>query len=209
MRIAVIGWGPLIWCPGCLRIKSRWHCDGPALPIEFARISSDGRLTLVIHPGPHEQRTPEQRTYWALSEFDDLKAARKNLQDREDAKSLDDIPSLTSDGQEQGKIDREIAAQIRAWLSGRQNVQASVWTGLRSNWPQKSSGKQFMSQDAFAYLRELETEKGQTTANRAREYIRNAPPQIQTPLRRMMQVEKGWEDAILPTILFEHAKGNA
>jgi hypothetical protein len=49
--IAVIGWGSLIWCPGILRTKSRWHSDGPALPIEFARISGDNRLSLVIHPG--------------------------------------------------------------------------------------------------------------------------------------------------------------
>jgi hypothetical protein len=74
MQIAVIGWGSLIWCPGSLQIKSRWHSDGPALPIEFARISNDKRLTLVIQPG-----SPDQRTYWALSEFDDLKAARANL----------------------------------------------------------------------------------------------------------------------------------
>jgi hypothetical protein len=138
-----------------------------------------------------------------LSEFDDLKAARKNLQDREVAKNLDDIPSLTSDGQEQGKIDREIAAKIRAWLSARQDVQASVWTGLRSNWPQKRRGQQFTSQDAVAHLRELEGEEDQTMADRARQYIRNTPPQIQTPVRRMIQVEKGWEDARLPTILFE------
>src|SRR5437870_1628490 len=80
MQIAVIGWGSLIWCPGCLRIKSRWHCDGPALPIEFARISGDKRLTLVIHPGSPEETTPDQRTYWALSELENLTAARKNLQ---------------------------------------------------------------------------------------------------------------------------------
>src|SRR6266853_6170829 len=93
MQISVVGWGSLIWCPGCLRIKSRWHSDGPALPIEFARISRDKRLTLVIQSG-----SPEQRTYWALSEFGDLKVARENLQAREGTSSKH-IHSLTADGQ--------------------------------------------------------------------------------------------------------------
>jgi hypothetical protein len=55
MKIAVIGWGSLIWCPGSLRIQTAWHNDGPSLPIEFARILKDGRLTLVIRPGSVHQ----------------------------------------------------------------------------------------------------------------------------------------------------------
>lgn len=49
MAIAILGWGSLIWCPGNLRIRGPWRHDGPVLPIEFARISADGRLTLVVH----------------------------------------------------------------------------------------------------------------------------------------------------------------
>jgi hypothetical protein len=204
MRIAVIGWGSLVWCPACLQIKSRWHSDGPALPIEFARISSDKRLTLVIFPG-----SPDQHTYWALSEFDGLKAARENLQAREGTTSKH-IRSLTADGQEEGAVDPKISASIREWLAGHQSLHAAIWTGLISNWWEKR-GKQFTPEDAVAYLRELESQRDQAKANydRAREYIRNAPLQIQTTVRRMMQVEKGWEDAKLPTILFERAEGDA
>lgn len=32
MKIAVIAWGSLIWCPGSLQIGSWWHKDGPVLP---------------------------------------------------------------------------------------------------------------------------------------------------------------------------------
>jgi hypothetical protein len=205
MEIAVIGWGSLIWCPGCLRIKSRWHSDGPALPIEFARISGDKRLTLVIHPGSREQPTPDQRTYWALSEFDHVKDARKNLQAREGAKYLADIHSVTIDGQEEGKVEPDISARIREWLTGRQGVLAAIWTGLPSNWPQQRKGKQFTHEDAVMYLRELETERDQVKAayDRAREYITNAPSQVQTPIRKTMREERGWEDATLPEVLFE------
>jgi hypothetical protein len=204
MEIAVIGWGSLIWYPGCLRIKSRWRSDGPFLPIEFARISNDGRLTLVIHPGPPEQPTPDQRTYWALSEFDSPKDARANLQLREGAKNLDDIPSLISDGQEQGKIDRQIAAKIREWLNCRQDVQAAVWAGLQSNWERKQ-GTKFKLAEAVKYLIKLERNGDEADASydRAREYVTNTPPQIQTPVRKMMREKKGWEDAILSAVLFE------
>jgi len=212
MQIAVIAWGSLIWCPGSLQIKSRWHADGPTLPIEFARISGDRRLTLVIHPGSPQEPTPEQQTYWALmGESEDIKAARKNLQAREGATYLDDIHSVTTEGQTEGKADPDISARICKWLNERQNLKAAVWTGLETNWPDKQNGQQFTREGAVAYLRKLETERDQAKViyDRAREYISNAPSQIQTPVRRIMQVKKGWEDATLPTILFERTEEGA
>jgi hypothetical protein len=204
MQIAVIGWGSLIWCPGCLQIGSRWHSDGPTLPIEFARISSDKRLTLVIHEGSPEEPTPDQQTYWAISKFEDLNVAQENLQARE-ATSRERIHSVTTDGREKGAVNPEISRRVGEWLKRRQNIQAAIWTGLPSNWPQQRNGKQFTRADAVTYLRELESERGQAKAayDRAREYFSNAPSQVQTPLRKTMREERGWEDATLPEILFE------
>ena len=48
MSIAILSWGSLTWNPRDLPISGKWQQDGPVLPIEFSRISSDGRLTLVI-----------------------------------------------------------------------------------------------------------------------------------------------------------------
>jgi hypothetical protein len=48
MRIAILGWGSLIWKPNGLPMSGDWKRGGPVLPIEFSRVSSDGRLTLVI-----------------------------------------------------------------------------------------------------------------------------------------------------------------
>jgi hypothetical protein len=149
MQVAVIAWGSLIWCPGSLQIKSKWFTDGPLLPIEFARISGDGRLTLVIHPG-----SPKQKTYWALSSSNSLANARLNLQAREKAKHLDDIRSTAVDDHTEGRIDSEIAALIQEWLKGRRDVNAAVWTGLPSNWLNKR-GRQFSLEDAMVCLREL------------------------------------------------------
>ena len=50
MKIAILGWGSLLWQPKDLQFDKEigWSKNGPMLPIEFARISKDGRLTLVI-----------------------------------------------------------------------------------------------------------------------------------------------------------------
>lgn len=48
MNITILGWGSLIWDQRDLPISGDWQLGGPALPIEFSRISRDGRLTLVI-----------------------------------------------------------------------------------------------------------------------------------------------------------------
>jgi len=72
MNIAVIGWGSIIWSTRVLRVRTRWNIDGPFLPVEFARISNDGRLTLVLCPG-----NEGQRTYWAMSEFENLDLAMR------------------------------------------------------------------------------------------------------------------------------------
>jgi len=204
MQIAVIGWGSLIWCPGCLRIKTRWHSDGPALPIEFARISADKRLTLVIHIG-----SSDQRTYWALSEFETLEEARENLKAREGT-NLKHIHSLATDGEEQGEIDRQVATKIREWLKTRRNFQAAIWTGLPSNWDERR-GHPFSPGDAFRYLQELEEARDQAISvyNRAREYVTNAPSQIQTVVRKMVREKIGWKDSITPPILLEPGPSKA
>jgi hypothetical protein len=48
MKIACIGWGSLIWDNGNLDSKGDWQNDGPMIPVEFARQSKNGRITLVI-----------------------------------------------------------------------------------------------------------------------------------------------------------------
>jgi hypothetical protein len=198
MNIAIIGWGSLIWCPGCLRIKTRWRLDGPKLPIEFARISQDERLTLVIHLG-----SEDQPTYWAVSELTTLDEARRNLQEREGAK-LADIHYFTRNGRATPGILPEVITRTRDWLASHSQLDVVMWTGLRSDWKEKR-GKDFSIEDAINYLAELEAARNQVSAtyNRAREYIRNTPPHVQTPVRRAMRA-RGWQDAELPIDLFEN-----
>lgn len=164
MNITILGWGSLIWCPGGLRIKTRWHVDGPSLPIEFARISQDDRLTLVIQPG-----SAAQSTYWAISEFADLKDARQNLKTREKTKSSD-IHHVLQDGTRKGDAPAGIAETIKIWMSQRADIDAVVWTGLQSNWREKR-GRDFTVDDARDFLLALEAERdrAKATYDRARE----------------------------------------
>ncbi len=207
MRIAVIGWGSLVWCSGCLQIKSKWYADGPELPIEFARISEDGRLTLVIYSGPPEHPTPVQRTYWALSALDEMQASRQNLHLREGKPGMKYIVSVTREGIEEGTIEPNTSNRIRAWLQSRKDVDAAIWTGLDTKWPSWAPGDKFSHENAITYLQRLESEKSQTAAtlSRFREYICNTPSQVDTPLRKKLRT-MGCEDAKLPTVLFEESQ---
>jgi len=184
MKIAVLGWGSLVWCRAQLQIKSAWQRDGPRLEIEFARISKDGRLTLVIHPG-----SGEQQVYWAVSEFEDVTATIENLADREGcAKS-----KIGVERREHASAD----VPIGDWLKRNEDVDAAVWTNLRSNWVDKRD-KEFSCEDALLYVRDL----GRQKRARAELYVRNAPSQIQTNLRQRLRSELRWSDNQLSRVLF-------
>jgi len=71
MKIAYIGWGSLIWKQGSLKLRGIWQSDGPYLPVEFARVSQDGRLTLVLCRG-----VSSVQTLWAYAEEENLNAAQ-------------------------------------------------------------------------------------------------------------------------------------
>ena len=195
--IAVLGWGSLIWCPGGLRIRTLWRPDGPRLPIEFARISQDDRLTLVIHPA-----SPDQPTYWALSELTTLNDARENLKSREKSKSSD-IHHVLRDGSASDGASQQTIRTITEWIAQRPAVAAVVWTGLPSNWQEKR-GRAFSEEDAIGFLSDLEAARDRAKAayERAREYLTNTPSVVDTPLRQAMRA-RGWRDIQLSSTLFE------
>jgi hypothetical protein len=201
LNIGVIGWGSLIWCPGSLRIKTKWRTGGPMLPIEFARISDDGRLTLVIHPG-----SAPQQTYWAVSDLTDLEDARRNLKEREGCRDTA-VHYLSQDGAH-APILPAVAKELTTWLANhKKEVQAVIWTGLKTNWPAKRC-RAFSPEDAMRYLEELDATHTRTKLvyDRAKEYIQKAPVSIQTEVRTLAH-RRGWKDARLPAALFEGHQG--
>ena len=84
---AILAWGSLTWEPKTLEFHKAfgWQKDGPVLPIEFARISKDGRLTLVIT----ENGTPVT-TYFTIANFyTTTDEAIQNLRKRESCNLVD------------------------------------------------------------------------------------------------------------------------
>jgi hypothetical protein len=97
-----------------------------------------------------------------------------------------------------------VRGKIKEWLNLKREVGAVVWTNLGTNW-QGKRGNAFTCEDAVRYLEELE-QRGQEAADclkRAREYIRNAPEQIQPQVRKRIRVRSDWTDNKLAETLFE------
>src|SRR2546425_1978765 len=122
MQIACLGWGSLVWDPRSLPVRSIWFCDGPLIPIEFARQSSGDRITIVI------ANVPERvRTLWALLAAPNLNTAKTDLAEREEiSKNIErDIAFWTSNQ----KSDHPEVDVIGAWAS-RTGLDGVVWTAL-------------------------------------------------------------------------------
>ncbi len=190
MRIAILGWGSLIWCPRDLATEGDWRPDGPWLPIEFARISGEkaARLTLVLL----EAVEPIQ-TYWIRSAKSRLDEARENLRVREgEGLDLGDIGYITRDGCGWFVPFAQIERPLRDWLKGKPDLEAVIWTGLGSNFEAKRR-RPFSVENAVEWLRDLRATNQQA---RAEKYIRCAPPQTDTEVRRQVRKHFQWTDRV-------------
>ena len=181
MRIAILGWGSLIWCPRGLPQEGSWEKGGPHLPIEFSRISSDGRITLVIDPTNGES-VP---TRFALSPRADLEDAICDLRTREGTTATNIGFIDLKHGTERCKVYPKAAAVIHDWAKGKE-FDGVVWTDLPPNF-QDELRMPFSLENAQKYLNGLP----KSVAQQARKYIQNAPPEVDTPLRRNL-LQSGW-----------------
>ena len=178
--IACIGWGSLIWDGRNLDVDGRWRANGPAMPVEFARQSSDGRVTLVIVQG-----FASVPTLWSVFNARDLAEARESLRQRER------IPrsragDLIADWHRGENPVSEPDATISAWAAAR-DLEAAVWTNL----PPKFAGHDGRiptEADVVAYLQALESEARAA----AEQYVRRAPRQVATAYRRRIEKVLGW-----------------
>jgi hypothetical protein len=178
--IVCIGWGSLIWDRRNLDVDGLWRVDGPMLPVEFARQSSDGRITLVLGRG-----FAPVPALWSVFNTRDLAEARESLRVRED------IPrSRAAESIAQWRRGEHASAEpettIPGWAAAR-NLEAAVWTNLRPKFA-GTNGRIPTESEVVAYLRTLE---GQARAA-AEEYVRCAPRQIATAYRRAIEKALDW-----------------
>ncbi len=160
LRIAILGWGSLIWDPRGLPYDGHWQKGGPTLPIEFSKISNDGRLTLVI-----DSQGGQVSTRYAVSSRSTLSDAICDLSVREGTNE-DKIGHVATDEAIGTDATKSI---IKAWAIANE-FDAVVWTNLKPDF-QKKQGN-FSPEAARQYLDGL---KGPCLRNAVR-YIKRAPP---------------------------------
>lgn len=172
MKIAVLGWGSLIWNPkrnsGALNLADdKWFSDGPELPVEFARISRDKRLTLVLFPSG--EKVP---VLWAMMAPNNLEEAIDNL------RKVEGIPAYSKDrigyvnlqsGGQRSSVVADIADEIRRW-GYMKKVEAVIWVDLPPKF-EEETGTEFTEDNVISYLNNLANH----SKKKAEEYIIRAP----------------------------------
>jgi len=185
-RIVVLAWGSLVWDPRDLDLEDgAWYEDGPRLPVEFSRVSSDRRLTLALTRGAD----PVQ-VLWAYMGTDAVGEAVWSLSQREGAKP-ENVGFLDLDNGEYWcrTVDEHIPT-IRDWAREKnqagEDIGVVIWSDLKPNF-EKKARKELSAENVLSFLEGLRPE----IKVRAKEYIEKAPGQTQTPIRDA--VKNAWD----------------
>ena len=190
-RIGCLAWGSLVWDPRTLPKAGGFREDGPRLPIEFSRVSLDGRVTLVIDPAARAIQT-----LWVPLAARSLEEAVVELGVREKIApamrtkwvgrlKANDPTAAGGDGDTDGSH----RAVIAAWLED-QSLDAVVWTALPSRGPDGEAKRPHFD----LLLEHLKSLDGEARA-RAEEYIRRTPGTIRTAYRSRFEEVLGWVPA--------------
>lgn len=188
MKIAILGWGSLIWDQRDLPIVGGWQQDGPKIWLEFSRISKKGErarcLTLVID----ERSAEESLSLYTTSPRTDLAQAIADLQAREGT-APDDIGFCGVAAGRFASLARsrhpQSCERIRAWAQ-ENGFEAVIWTALARRFKDELHIP-FSPAAALSYLNGLPA----ITKGKAVAYIQKAPAQIMTPFRRLFLAQPG------------------
>ena len=152
--------------------KSEWFDDGPLVPVEFARQSGGGRITLVV-----EWTARSVRVLWALLDTTCQEEACRRLAKREGIKRK--ISEHVGQWR-QGRT--EPIAGIEEWAIAR-DLDVVVWTVLPAKF--RDVERTPRMEEVITYLRNL---RG-TERDAAEEYVRRTPQQVDTEYRRGIEAE--------------------
>lgn len=182
MKIAILGWGSLIWQPKDLKYNKElgWDKNGPYLPIEFSRISGDGRVTLII-----DNNAKQVQTLYAISLYEKLDEAILDLAVREGCLK-DKIGRYDKGSGEFIPNNFSYQKEIKEWIKNTY-CDAVIWTNLGKRFKNKI-GLTHSDKNVIQYLETLPEE----TKVFAEEYIRKAPKQIETPIRKVIEEKFEW-----------------
>ena len=189
--VAVGAWGSLIWQPPAYfhaAEPKRWRRDGPALPLECARINKNGLLVMcLVEDAATWAAVVPMPACWIVHAEQDVAAARQNLLQCERAVSLDHI-GVWQRGQAPGP---GAHGKVAAWATAK-GLSGAVWAATPPRQPP------FTADSAVEFLKGLHP----TDQQLARLCVQKAPAQIQTPLRTRFREALDWQDEALPAHLF-------
>ncbi len=186
LRIGCLAWGSLLWDPRTLPVSGPFRDDGPMLPIEFSRVSTDGRVTLVL-----DESAQAIRSYWVRLDVENVAEAVHALGIREKIAPSErsrwvGVQTSEADEHETGETNPQIRESIVAWLR-QEPLDAVVWTALPSRGPAGEAARPDLAR-LLAHLESLEGE----ARRRAEEYIRRAPVSVRTHHRARFEKILGW-----------------
>ena len=181
-KIAILGWGSLLWDKTHRefdRHHTAWKFDGPVLKLEFSRksVSRLNALTLVIDT----IRGEECKVAYALSKRRTVEKALADLQKREGT-SRRNIGYVFSDGSRRQGRDTDSVDVILRWARAV-SLDVVLWTDLPGDFGDVPKNE--FARAAVNHIQQLPPE-GRVLAA---EYVWRAPESIVTPLRTVLQAE--------------------
>lgn len=181
MNVACIGWGSLIWDARELPINTPWNNDGPLLPIEFARESSNGRITLVLTDNGNSIAS-----LWVLMNVSNVIEAKAALAQREKISYINIECSIGFWDKASNSSHGQSSSRIETWAKNKE-LDGVVWTNLRYGF---KSSRDVMPEypNILSHFQSLPNE--QRIA--AEEYVRKTPIQISTEYRSRLETDLGW-----------------
>ncbi len=153
-KIAIIGWGSLIWDLEILapQVQGDWQMEaGPLLPMEFSRVSPKRKLGLAVCLDP-AVGVP-CRTHVIRSTRHKIEAAIEDLRARE--RAPEGLIGAYHTGFQHGRMP-EVVAQVQAWCAAN-GWDGAVWTDLEPNFAEHT-GRAFSVDEGLRYLKTLRGE---------------------------------------------------
>ena len=126
------------------------------------------------------------QSLWGLSAFESLEPAILNLSEREETSSENIGFVELEDRHFRSNSVPRIVPDLQRWVKSM-DLDAAIWTDLLSNF-EEIQNVPLSQHTAVAYLNSLSL----VDKARAREYVQNAPHQIETGVRMAVRERLGW-----------------
>ena len=170
-----------MWDARELPINTDWNKDGPLLPIEYARESADGRITLVL--ADVEKRV---ESLWALMEVGSIDEAKMALAQREGVSDSNIKYSIGFWDKASNCFHGRLALEIGSWANNM-NIDGVVWTNLKYGF---KSSRDVMPEypDLLDHFQSLSKDQRSV----AEKYVRKTPIQVRTEYRTRLENDFGW-----------------